>query len=209
MSCDKIEDEPDQGQDSDGEALWKQVTKEIKPLKGRVAGKIPKPPPQATIKESHTDFRADNRGVSPDSHFLELEAGFSGMLKPLPAVNADPSAQQIDRSTADKLRKGQIPIEARIDLHGLYQLQARQQLLSFIEQAYHRKLRCVLVVTGKGKLILEDNIRMDDQTPGVIKRHFKNWLAQEPYASMILKIQSAQIRDGGKGAYYILLRKRR
>lgn len=211
MSCDKINDEDEYDVHPDGDALWEEVTRDIKPLKGRLATKIPKGRMQAVMKGSLADRKsAQDHGAPPaDPGLAHLDGGFSGALKPFLPNVPDASSQQIDRSTADKLRKGQIPIEASIDLHGLYQIEARQRLLSFIDNAYHRRLRCVLVVTGKGKLILEDHGHHDERTPGVIKRNFKNWLAQEPYASMILKIQSAHIKDGGKGAYYILLRKKR
>lgn len=118
------------------------------------------------------------------------------------------ASAQIDKRTALRLKRGQMPIDARIDLHGLYQTDARLRLCGFIEQSFHRGLRCVLVITGKGQLVFEGEAA-DANTPGVIKRNFKTWLRAEPYASMILKIEKAQIKDGGEGAYYILLRRTR
>ena len=107
-----------------------------------------------------------------------------------------------------RLKRGQMPIDARIDLHGLYQRDAKSRLLGFIAQSFGRGDRCLLVITGKGKLVFEGDTP-ENNAPGVIKRNFKSWLAEEPYASMILKIEKAQIKDGGEGAYYILLRRNR
>lgn len=115
---------------------------------------------------------------------------------------------QIDKRTAIRLKRGQMPIDGRIDLHGLYQRDAKTRLLGFIAQSFQRGDRCVLVITGKGQLVFEGEAP-GSNTPGVIKRSFKSWLSDEPYASMILKIEKAQIKDGGEGAYYILLRRNR
>lgn len=200
-------DKNDDGQQPEGAALWAHYVRDIKPIKGKrtISDNPAVPKPRKTKIEKAKAAQADKANIPA----LKAEDVFFETMKPAASYEKDASSYQIDRNTAEKLRKGQIPIDARIDLHGLYQIQARQQLLSFIEQAYHRNLRCVLVVTGKGRLILDEYKYSHDKTPGVIKRNFKNWLAQEPHASMILKIQRAQIKDGGEGAYYILLRKKR
>jgi DNA-nicking Smr family endonuclease len=196
----------DNGDDADppmnGETLWNEYVRDIKPLnKKKIRG---------NTSSTNTDQKqAGSKKASREKVTQIPDILFGGELKPLETFESSSSSHQIDRATAEKLRKGQIPIDARIDLHGLYQIQARDALLAFIESAYHQNLRCLLVITGKGKLILEDQKYADENAPGVIKRNFKNWLAQEPYASMVLKIQGAQIKDGGAGAYYILLRKKR
>lgn len=117
-------------------------------------------------------------------------------------------ASDIDKRTQTRLKRGQFPIEARIDLHGLYQKDAKARLFRFLEISYHQNLRCVLVITGKGKLILEGET-IDEKTPGVIRRNFKEWLKEEPLNHMVLRAERAQIKDGGDGAFYVLLRKNR
>ncbi|MFP4313840.1 MAG: Smr/MutS family protein [Alphaproteobacteria bacterium] len=115
---------------------------------------------------------------------------------------------QTDRRTAQKLKRGQIAFEAKIDLHGLYREQAKTRLIGFIEQSYHAGMRCVLVITGKGKLIL-DGEKADENTPGVIRRNFQNWIKEAPLKSYILSVEKAQIRHGGAGAFYVLLKRKR
>lgn len=184
---------------NEDESLWALYTQDVQRLKGRIDA--------APAKDEKNKRPSSPKAPSSPSEFSRIE--YVRGLPPAP-LDATPAAPQLDRRTAEKLRKGQIPIEARIDLHGLYQEQARLALLQFVAESWARGLRCVLVVTGKGKLVFEDaRHEAPARTPGVIKRNFKDWLAYEPYHSMILKIQKAQIKDGGEGAYYILLRRRR
>lgn len=144
-----------------------------------------------------------------DVPFMQVLEDFVPEMKPAYSIErAGDAPAQIDKRTAMRLKRGQMPIDARIDLHGLYQRDAKSRLLGFIAQSFGRGDRCVLVITGKGKLVFEGDTP-ESNTPGVIKRNFKSWLGEEPYASMILKIEKAQIKDGGEGAYYILLRRNR
>ena len=56
----------------------------------------------------------------------------------------------IDGNTADRLRRGLIEPQARLDLHGLSERDAHRALITFVRSARSRKLRMVLIVTGKG-----------------------------------------------------------
>ena len=60
--------------------------------------------------------------------------------------------------------------------------------------------RGVLVITGKGRA---------DQGYGVLRRAVPTWLNQPPNRARIIAVHDAQPRDGGSGALYLLLRKRR
>ena len=176
--------------------LWKLYTRDIEPWDDREKLDFNK-----KTKKSVKDTRIDTDKI--------VETQFASMdIQQMPSPGPEESAPQIDKRTALRLRRGQIPIEARIDLHGLYQAQAKAALIRFLQQAHGRGCRCVLVVTGKGKLILEGE-SVDERTPGVIKRSFKTWLAEEPLKSIVLKAQSALVKDGGQGAYYVLLRRKR
>ena len=60
---------------------------------------------------------------------------------PPPATHNPPQPPAFDRPQRRKLEKGRIPIEARIDLHGLFQAEAHTMLLSFLAHAHARGLR--------------------------------------------------------------------
>ena len=59
--------------------------------------------------------------------------------------------------------------------------------------------RCILVITGKGSL----------ETGGVLRRMVPLWINQSPLRGVVIAIEKAIPRDGGSGAYYLLLRRRR
>ena len=104
----------------------------------------------------------------------------------------------IDKSTRRRLAQGQLAIESHLDLHGLNAAQAERRLFNFVNNATRQDHRCVLVITGKGV----------DGT-GVLRRLVPHWLKSPPLASHILAISAARPADGGAGALYVLLRRRR
>lgn len=117
-------------------------------------------------------------------------------------------APQLDRRTEEKLRKGKLPIDGKIDLHGLTQDEAYEALNKFIESAVAADKRCVLVITGKGKA---KSTSEDWLTPsqGVLKQRTPEWLSSPPLNHFVLKFFPAQPRHGGSGALYVYLKRRR
>ena len=106
----------------------------------------------------------------------------------------------IDRRTEERLRRGAIAIEMRLDLHGMTEDMAHRALDRFVREAWDAGRRMLLVITGKGSLA---------EGGGVLRRNLPRWLAQGENAARILKIAPAQPRHGGGGAYYVLLRRKR
>lgn len=104
----------------------------------------------------------------------------------------------MDRRTARRLKRGELPIDGRIDLHGLTLDQAHGALVGFIRGAYGRGARCVVVVTGKGKA-----------GEGKIRRETPHWLNQAALRPLVLAVTEARTHDGGSGAFYVLLKRKR
>lgn len=184
--------------------LWDFVTASVKPLS--VKPLITKPNkisgPDKTRKPGES--RSSDRIQQKETSRLEALLPVFGM-KP-----ADTPKQQdfvqggIDRRTADRLRRGAMAIEARLDLHGLHQGEAQAALTRFLLGAYDSGHRCVLVITGKGSRSL-----LSDTEGGVLRRTLPVWLGMSPLASIVLLHSTARAKDGGAGAFYILLRRRR
>ena len=107
---------------------------------------------------------------------------------------------QIDRKKADEIKKKGLKTEAKLDLHGLTQEQAYNKLERFIKNNWLKGVRNLLVITGKGK---------DFEGSGILKQMLPKWLAETKFNPMILHITTAKPNDGGEGAFYIVLRKRR
>lgn len=95
-----------------------------------------------------------------------------------------------------KLRRGEIPLNAEIDLHGMTVNLAQQALEQFFGQAQQQKWRCVCIIHGKGA-------RGENSKP-ILKNKVNQWLRS--YAG-VLAFCSAKPADGGVGAVYVLLKR--
>lgn len=165
----------------------------------------PEPPPKAlAVKQKPKPSRAleSRKGDSPQepAHLDRHTQGGAPHGR----------APGLDRRLQLRLKRGQLPIEARLDLHGLGREKARAMLNGFIAQQAALGRRCVLVITGKGRPDWQRPAWGDD-TPeaGVIRRALPEWLRDSPNKDRVLAFAPAQPRDGGAGAWYVLLRRRR
>ncbi len=124
-------------------------------------------------------------------------------LAPEPCVDSSTSAEEqltfrragVQERVVRRLRRGLIPIEADLDLHGLTQSAAWHALQIFFDSCQVRKLRCVRVVHGKG-------YRSGARGP-VLKSAINSWLRGN---LDVIAFVSARAIDGGAGAIYVLLR---
>jgi DNA-nicking Smr family endonuclease len=94
-----------------------------------------------------------------------------------------------------RLRRGLYPIDDELDLHGLSQSAARDELADFIARSRDRGCRCVRIIHGKG-------YRSGARGP-VLKTAVNLWLRLHLDVSAFV---SARAIDGGTGAIYVLLR---
>jgi len=94
-----------------------------------------------------------------------------------------------------RLRRGQIRVEAEVDLHNLGRHAAQHALREFLADCVLRRLRCVRVIHGKG-------LRSGPGGP-VIKAAVDHWLRK---IENVAAFASARPADGGTGAVYVLLR---
>jgi DNA-nicking Smr family endonuclease len=93
-----------------------------------------------------------------------------------------------------KLKRGQFPVEAEIDLHGLRQHAAQAALRQFLSECLRRGLQCVCVIHGKG-------LRSGPGGP-VLKVIVHHWLRK---VEDVAAFATARPADGGSGAVYVLL----
>ena len=101
---------------------------------------------------------------------------------------------QVRDAVMRRLRRGQIPVEAEIDLHGLRQHAAQEALRQFLNDCLHRRLRCVRVIHGKG-------LRSGPGGP-VLELVVHHWLRK---VENVAAFAAARPVDGGSGAVYVLL----
>lgn len=97
-----------------------------------------------------------------------------------------------------KLKQGRYEAESGLDLHRMTIDVARREVFEFVEEVYQLGLRSVLVIHGKGESKLEK------ERSSILKGCVDHWLRQ---LDVVQAFHSAQPRDGGTGAVYVLLRK--
>ena len=115
---------------------------------------------------------------------------------------------KMEHSTLEKkLKKGKIPINLKIDFHGLSIEQAKQQFFQTINNCYSSNKRCILFVTGKGAAQRNQDEKKKKLFYGKIRENFQKWVYEEGVASKILSVSRAGFTHGGDGAFFVYLRK--
>jgi DNA-nicking Smr family endonuclease len=98
-----------------------------------------------------------------------------------------------------RLRRGLVPVDARMDLHGMGAAEARAQIELFLRTMRARGERCVLVIHGKGA--------HSPRGQAVLRGEISAWLSQGSSSEHVAAFATASPEDGGEGAVYILLRR--
>ena len=187
-------------------ALWRKVTQDAKPLEKREEA----PAERAGSGESEGRAKAEQAAEAPRPRPrkaatpLRPATGGAGRKPVAPALESGRAAG-LDRRNLERLRRGKLPIEATIDLHGDTQAVAHRRLGAFLTRAQATGRRCVLVITGKGRLGRGEGGR----EPGVIRANLPRWLNEAPNRERVLAFAQAQPAHGGAGAFYVLLKRRR
>lgn len=177
----------------DERALWKQVADTVKPLADRrraqprgLVREVTKPMPKSIAPQTRT--QVDLSGVKIGG----------GLKAAASTAAAKPFAAGLDKRSEQRLKRGQMQIDARLDLHGHTQAAAQGEALAFLARAVERGSRCLLIITGKGKA-----------GGGVLRRVLPHWLEASPFAGEILRLVPAAIQHGGEGAFYVLMKRKR
>jgi DNA-nicking Smr family endonuclease len=130
---------------------------------------------------------------------IDLSDGPSGALQAAGAIGGGDALSfqraGVRTQVVRRLRRGLIPIEDELDLHGLSQTAARYQLAEFLTYSRNAGRRCVRIVHGKG-------YRSGARGP-VLKTAVDLWLRRH---LDVMAFTSARAIDGGTGAVYVLLR---
>jgi DNA-nicking Smr family endonuclease len=169
---------------ADDAGLWRRAMRDVAPLRARSVDLDRGRPAR------HAAGTAALPAMVPAAPPRPLPPPQSQPLPPL-----DRSAG-VDRATAERLKRGRYPVEAHLDLHGMTQAEAHRALSGFVAGSRRAGRRCVLVITGHGRM-----------SGGVLKQAVPRWLGEPELRPHILAIAPAQPRAGGSGALYVLLRR--
>lgn len=187
-------------------ALWQLVSATAQPLKCRpdTPRRLRKPTPAKAHAPTFKNHKKPiNTKVLTAPSFV-------------PQVSNKPSAAPVpgvDKRMKRRLGRGQMDIDARLDLHGKTRAQAHGILKSFILNAQARGNRTVLVITGKGGESLArhtlhgHDIEHTPERKGILMREVPQWLHEPEFSSLIVGYQPAHPKHGGGGALYIRIRR--
>lgn len=160
---------------SDEKRLWRRVADGVKTRKP-----LPKVDDEATAPVAKA--KAPKRVDAPAP-------------KSAPVKKAAPPPA--DRAGERRVQRGQVEIEARLDLHGFTYDGAQSALEKFLDGAHRRGFRSVLVITGHGR-----------GGEGVLKKSLPLWLARAPLRAIVSGYAHAHRTHGGAGAAYVFLKRK-
>lgn len=178
-------------------ALWERAVEKTLPHAKRADMDLPTLAPKAVE-------------LTKTEPILPFEIGSMDKTGPFGASRntfSETASVNMDRKTFQKMSKGRLRPEAKLDLHGLTLADAHPVLTRYLLSAQNSGKRLVLVVTGKGK-----ERRDDGPIPvrrGALRHQIPLWLAQAPLAQIVLQVSEAHGKHGGGGAFYVYLRRRR
>lgn len=191
--------------------LWGEVSRLVTPLepgRERPAGK-PVPTMAQAIAEMASAETARAQAEPPKAPRKRPPEEVVRRPATMPPYQAPPQLPKgpatMEKRTWKGLSRGSIRIEARIDLHGLFQADAHAALIGFIRRAHGSGLTHLLVVTGKGRPDAENH---GVSERGVIRRSVPHWLRSPGLSPLVLGFEEAGRAHGGAGALYIRLRRR-
>ncbi len=174
----------DESTNNDEESLFREEMGGVTPLKPDNKVKIKKKP-NKPLQQSETE----EYSFAIDDVFSDAE-----MVEDCPDVLSF-SRSGLQHNVLKKLRQGKHPIEHALDLHGLTVIEARSELLEFLGECEAAGVRHAIIIHGKG-------FRSKDKP--IIKPMVNRWLR---LVDNVLAFHTAQPKDGGGGAIYILLKK--
>lgn len=179
--------------------LWSEVTRSVNPLRSAPSG--PASREGTEIKGGGTKPKAKTRTA-----IGRLEGGAWSPVPKKPRIGRDgePPERTIEPRIRRRLMRGQLPIDATIDLHGMRQAEAHKALTRFIVARHARGDRTVLVITGKG--LKKTGFGAIEQK-GVLRGMLPIWLNDPELAPLIAGCEVSAQAHGGEGAYYVRLRR--
>ena len=184
------------GKQASGESddeLWAKVTSTVTAAdRDDVIFTEPKTSPKPKIAKKQK--AAKPAVASPAAKLLERQT--KPAIQPADLRLAERAG--FDKASARRLTRGSFEIDDRLDLHGMSEAIAHRALLKFVSTAAFSSYRTLLIITGKGAA-----------GQGVLRRKVPQWLKEPPLADKILAITEASPKDGGGGALYVRLRRKR
>ena len=173
-------------------------------LKKTLDFKFYKKPYQVTDLERTRQLHKDHNNVE-NYKFKQNKIVKHGIVDKKFLNNYQLQDIRIDKNKLSLLKRGKIKPEKILDLHGLTSVEAKTRVIEFTKINFNLGLRLLLIITGKGKIKINDSKRVELKT-GVLRKSLKSWLYESDLRPYILGIISSHISHGGEGAFYVYLK---
>jgi len=188
---------------ADDELSFHRMMMGVVPLAGSGSARVPvtSEPRGPTTRSKADDLRAKAQAETAQVH-----AHLASLVDDVVRFEVTDDGRHVEGRRVDvppsllrTLRRGQLPIDGRLDLHGLAAEVAREKVAEFLKDKRAKGERCVLVIHGKG-----------NHSPGgggVLRGEIAAWLSQTRAREHVAAFATAREEDGGEGAVYIALRR--
>jgi DNA-nicking Smr family endonuclease len=177
--------------------LWLETAKTVKPLRDRASRNFPIPPVSLVVPAKTVSSISSAPYSRPPDALSESPPQITGL----------------DRRTVQRLTRGHVEIERRLDLHGTGIEVARVRLMSFLRDSQSVGARNVLVITGKGEspysrhtLHGADHFHAPERA-GRLRKMVTEWFHEPEFRRLVAGFQPAHPKHGGGGAYYVRIRR--
>ena len=109
-----------------------------------------------------------------------------------------------------KLKKKKYSSTYSIDLHGYTLEEANKSIQDFINKSYEKNINKLIVVTGKGIHSNNETNPYVSKDLSILKYSVPEFIKKNvDLMKKISEIKNAEIEDGGSGAFYIYLKKKK
>jgi DNA-nicking Smr family endonuclease len=169
------------------EHLFRQEMGDVMPLKvqARTDSKVP---------------RSLYRKQAIDDRAMDFDRDPAQTVSEHLSINAEDGSSHrkngVQKRIIQKLKRGQFPVNAELDLHNMTLDTAHRVLLEFIDESQTNSLECVRIVHGKG-LRSGQGPRLKLMTRQLMREH-----------AGVLAFNACKPAEGGTGAMHVLLKKK-
>ncbi len=178
--------------EDDEAAMFLEAVGGVAPVKVKPQRVDPTAPPPKTIERAGEEAESLTRLaelIAPDDVFEVDEDG----------ERVEGHVRGFDARVLKRLKAGEFPVDASVDLHGLKKDEAQKAVEHLVQRSRVAGHRCVVIVTGRG-------LHSEAAAP-VLKPEVPGWLSRGRTSKQVLAFCSAPPQHGGVGAIVVLLRR--
>ncbi|HEX6929754.1 MAG TPA: Smr/MutS family protein [Gammaproteobacteria bacterium] len=170
----------------DDTAAFREAMRDVRPLPPVARAEHRRRPQPLPRFSQADDAQALAESLANDPYAMELETG-----EELLYLRAGENPRLLRR-----LRRGEFPVAAETDLHGLNERRAGEAIRTFLAESQRERWQCVRIIHGKGLRSGPGGPVLKAKTASVLRRR-----------DDVLAFASARPVDGGTGAVLVLLKR--